>query len=348
MSDAKRRMLTLTQSVLGIGIMTFILVRMHGRGEIGKLLMAWQAAHANGLLVLSAFMALGVCIGCGVFRWRFILRAQGIPISVGRLLVLYLIGQFFNAFMLGATGGDLMKACYAARETRHKRTECVMSILVERAIGTLALVGLAFVVMLINLDLYLGHREMRVAMLFVVVMLVGAGVALLVVIQKDVFEHWPPFKRLEERTRLGAELAKAYDSARFCMSHGRLMAQTLGLSLANHVGLVVAVFLLGLSLELPLSFANYLSVFLVINAVASLPITPSGLGTRESAGIFLLGVLGLDAASAVSLTLLLYGLIVAWSLVGGVVYLINAVRHREDRFAVRSEVEAHPGWWDGE
>jgi uncharacterized protein (TIRG00374 family) len=126
------------------------------------------------------------------------------------------------------------------------------------------------------------------------------------------------------------------------------MAQTLGLSLANHVGLVAAVFLLGLAMELPLSFAEFLSVFLVINAVASLPITPSGLGTRESAGIFLLGVLGVHPAQAVSLTLLLYGLIVTWSLIGGVVYLVNAIRRREDRLAVRTEIEAHPSLWDVE
>jgi uncharacterized protein (TIRG00374 family) len=348
MNDVKRRFFSLAQFVLGLGIMAFIFLRMHRRGELGKLLGAWQAAHSNWPLVLGALLMLGLCIGCGVLRWRLILRAQGIPISGARLSVLYLIGQFFNAFMLGATGGDLMKAYYAARETRHKRTECVMSILVERAIGTVALVGLAFLVMLLNLRLYLGHHEMRVAMLFVVILLVGTGVALLVVIQKDVFEHWPLFRRLEERTRLGAELAKAYDSTRFCMSHGRLMAQTLGLSLANHVGLVAAVFLLGLAMELPLSFAEFLSVFLVINAVASLPITPSGLGTRESAGIFLLGVLGVHPAQAVSLTLLLYGLIVTWSLIGGVVYLVNAIRRREDRLAVRTEIEAHPSLWDVE
>jgi glycosyltransferase 2 family protein len=348
MSEGKRRLLTAVQFVVGVGIMAFILTRMHGRGEIGRLISAWQAAHSNWPLVLSALLTLGACIGCGVLRWRVILQAQGIPISIGRLSVLYLIGQVFNAFMLGATGGDLMKACYAAQETRHKRTECVISILVERAIGTVALVGLAVLVVLANANLYWEHRETRVAMAFVAVLLAGTIAGLAVVIRKDVFEQWAVFRRLEERTRLGAELAKAYDSARFCMSHGRVMGETLILSLLNHLGLVVAVFHLGLALELPLSYAQYLSVFLVINAVASLPITPCGLGTRESAAIFMLGVLGVHPASAVSLTLLLYGLIIVWSLIGGIVYLVNAVRHRDVTLAVRTEMEAHPSLWDAE
>jgi hypothetical protein len=42
-----------------------------------------------------------------------------------------LVAHFFNSFLLGSTGGDLMKAYYAARETHHKKTEAVMTVFAD-------------------------------------------------------------------------------------------------------------------------------------------------------------------------------------------------------------------------
>jgi hypothetical protein len=54
--------------------------------------------------------------------------------------VLNMVGAFYNTlFALGSTGGDVAKAYYAAKHTTH-RTRAVMSVLVDRAMGLLALV----------------------------------------------------------------------------------------------------------------------------------------------------------------------------------------------------------------
>ena len=53
------------------------------------------------------------------------------------------MAQFFNAFLLGSTGGDLLKAYYAARETHHRKTEAVVTVLVDRLIGLFSMLALA-------------------------------------------------------------------------------------------------------------------------------------------------------------------------------------------------------------
>ena len=58
---------------------------------------------------------------------------------MARTFVLNMVGCFYSTFMLGTTGGDVLKAYYASKQTPH-RTEAVMSVLVDRAIGLLALI----------------------------------------------------------------------------------------------------------------------------------------------------------------------------------------------------------------
>jgi uncharacterized protein (TIRG00374 family) len=72
-------------------------------------------------------------------RWHLLLESLGIRISPFRTLVINLVGAFYNAFMPGTTGGDLIKAYYASKHTTH-RTRAVLSVLIDRAIGLLALI----------------------------------------------------------------------------------------------------------------------------------------------------------------------------------------------------------------
>jgi uncharacterized membrane protein YbhN (UPF0104 family) len=79
-------------------------------------------------------------------------------------------------------------------------------------------------------------------------------------------------------------------------------------------------------LNIPSEFANYLTVFPIINGIASIPATPGGLGTREYATKFLLGLpeFNVPETRAITLSLLLYLTTMFWSLVGGVFYAAYA------------------------
>ena len=64
----------------------------------------------------------------GVFRWKEILAAQGLRLPLSRVFSIFFIGQFFNAFMLGACGGDVARAYYASRDTPGRRTEAASTV----------------------------------------------------------------------------------------------------------------------------------------------------------------------------------------------------------------------------
>src|ERR1051326_133119 len=71
--------------------------------------------------------------------WHILLRILGIEMSRMRAFVINMVGAFYSTFMPGSTGGDVLKAYYAAKNTPF-RTRAVMSVIVDRAIGLIALI----------------------------------------------------------------------------------------------------------------------------------------------------------------------------------------------------------------
>jgi glycosyltransferase 2 family protein len=277
------------------------------------------------------WLALGVgtftvsVIVCSL-RWDLLMRAQGMRLPFRTVLRLFFIGHFFNAFLFGATGGDLVKAYLTTLEIPDKRTEAVTTVFIDRLIGLLALVLLAVAIMLVRLPFFMAHTRTRALLGLNAVALGMAVLVFFMVFRRNLFERSVWFRRLEARTSLGKILSRAYNAMHVCMRHPARLGVTLLLSVINHTMLVVMAFFFGRALAIALPFSAFMTVFPIINAVAAIPVTPGGLGTREAMSQWLLGVQGVEAARAVPLSLLLYGGMMLWSLVGGLVYVADCAR----------------------
>ena len=114
----------------------------------------WQAAWTHGprelwhtlRLVNPAAFALSVVLMgstllLGVLRWRMVLRVQGLELPFVRAGEISLVAHFFNSFLLGSTGGDLMKAYYAADPVMELLAHRIVEQAVDREIAS-ARVGL--------------------------------------------------------------------------------------------------------------------------------------------------------------------------------------------------------------
>ena len=95
---------------------------------------------------------MGMTIVLGLLRWQWSWPSKAWRCS-WRTTEISLVAHFFNSFLLGSTGGDLLKAYYAARETHHKKTEAVMTVLVDRLVGLFAMLLFACLMMFPNLAL---------------------------------------------------------------------------------------------------------------------------------------------------------------------------------------------------
>jgi len=328
----KHRLIALAQLALGAGLLALLFARMENPDDL--IAAVTTIAGRWWFLAGALLLALNCLVICTV-RWDSILRMHGIDLPFLTVIKLYFIGHFFNAFMFGAVGGDLVKAVYVARAVPDRRTEAVSTIFIDRMIGMLALIALVTVVMSLRYRFFLRYPDTRVVMIFMLAVLLAAVAGLSAVFGRNLLERVALFRRLESDTALGAIIAKVYAAFHTCLNHRALMRRTLLLSFANHLSLVAAAFLLGLGLgirtvhtESPARLlreaGNYMTVFPIVNGVATIPATPGGLGTRDVATRFLLGVPEFDvpAERSVPLSLLLYGIMLVWSLAGGLLYLL--------------------------
>jgi len=85
---------------------------------------------------------------CAV-RYRLLLGALKLPGSLGQAFSWTMIGSFFDLAMPLSNGGDLVKAYYVARHAgRGRRSLAVLSVLLDRIVGLLALFVFAWLVCL--------------------------------------------------------------------------------------------------------------------------------------------------------------------------------------------------------
>ena len=150
----------------------------------------------------------------GVVRWRIVLEAQGLHLPLGRATSISFVAQFFNSFLLGSTGGDLIKAYYAARETHHKKTEAVTTVFVDRLVGLWAMLLFAGVMMVPNYAWLRKSRDVGVPALFILAMLGGLSVVLGLAFWGGVSKRFPQAREHLRRLPKGELLERALDSCR--------------------------------------------------------------------------------------------------------------------------------------
>jgi hypothetical protein len=92
-------------------------------------------------LAALAFFFIGQFIF--VFRWLTLLRAQGISIKYFVAVRLHFLGLFYNNCLPGAVGGDVLRAWYVTKHTE-KRIEAALSVFVDRVIGLVCTIAIAF------------------------------------------------------------------------------------------------------------------------------------------------------------------------------------------------------------
>lgn len=334
----KKKLLHLAQFGIGLGLIAYLFGTMKDKERL------WEALHSAAAAwpwLLAGNLVFGVCILMCAWRWQILLRSQDLRLPFRRSLTLFFIGQFFNSFLLGATGGDVVKAYYAARETHHRKAEAVSTVVLDRIIGLVALVSLVTIVLVSRLSLTLAHPETRTALLFFGAVFAVSLVVAVTASWCDVFERIGILRRFSERTRIGAVAHRMYATFRIGFRNPAVLWSTMAVSVLNHLLNVVSVQLLGRALNVRLPFVDFLTAFPVINAVAAVPLTPGGLGTREATAKAVLNhVFGVPEANAVLLSLLLYASVLLWSLVGGVVYMASGLKGKPAADLIREAESA--------
>ncbi len=289
------------------------LLRRLGR-SVPTVALVWAALV--GFAVLTAW------------RWQWLVGALGLVLSARDAVRYTFYGIFFNLVVPGATGGDVVKAWYAAKRTGVP-TKAVVSVFVDRAVGLFALVLLAGAVLFLGADRP-GYAAPR---LLVGSTLGGAAVFVLLVLSRRVRRAIGLSALLR---RLPLQHVWAEVDAAFRLYRSRPGALGLGLlvSLCNHVGTCVCAWFLAGALGLgEVTLVSTLALVPVVSLLSAIPLVPGGWGVGELAFAYFFSPLGVAPSEAVGWSVAFRLLVLASGLPGGVLWLFAKDHARRDVMA---------------
>ena len=308
---------------IGIGILAWLLSRINPQTLLGELRLA--ASHwpwlAAGLVVL--LIALGLCL----VRWKLVLEAMELHLSWPRTVAVFFIGHFFNSFMPGGTGGDLIKAYYTARETHHRKTEAVATIFIDRTTGLIALIVIVLTTLLLRCRFFLTYQLTQWAALVAGSICLTAGLGLILLFSKDLFREGTCWSRWRQNSRWSKPLdilARAYASFYTCRQRPGLLARTVAISAVNHFLAITAAYCAARALEVDLPYLDFVALVPFVAIAGSIPLTPGGLGVREGVSIHLFALLGVPQGKAFFIMDLPYLGMLFWGLCGGLIFIFYA------------------------
>lgn len=250
-------------------------------------------------------------------RVKILLRDQGIHLSVRRCFLFNCLGIFYSLFLPGGFSGDAARAYYLLREVPRNRAGLIGSLILDRVLGLLAMIGLG-----IASTAYLVFSAPWLLPYFI-----GLCVAFVAGL---VFLGYLLFADIKPRNQGRNFLIRIYEMlhnfvVRLNLSgHSRrTLAYAVGLSLVIHSLSIFLIFLCSMHNNSGLGLLGVFSVGpfgLLANAI---PISPGGLGVGEQSFEFLYKLVGArnGASSFLTARLFLYSPAVIGVIVAAIFFL---------------------------
>ncbi|MCG3148567.1 MAG: hypothetical protein PCFJNLEI_02011 [Verrucomicrobiae bacterium] len=283
---------------------------------------------------IVAVLCFGMVCLLGIMRWRLILRVQGLELSFSRTASIFFIGHFFNAFMLGATGGDVIKAWYVAHETHHKKAEAVTTVIVDRLIGLIALFVIALIMMTIFHQRVFEDKRLIGFSIFTLLVVGGTVIGTALGFWKGFVDKLPGLRGWLQKLPKYDMLERMVLSYRTYAAHPRLLIQTMLQSFGVHIFVTISIICVAKGLDITAAhFTDFFLYLPIINSISAMPISFSGFGVREGMYVEMFQQVGMPAVQALTLSLLGYIVSLVWSIVGGGFFLT----HRKEVSAIEHE-----------
>lgn len=288
-------------------------------GIIGLLLLAiilssinlWAVAEIlagiNPVYFFAALVLEFAAIFLKGLKYRFVVRAHNSRISVLESTKFFLIGFFLSLVTPGRVG-ELARAFYANKRI-HSMGRSLSTVVFDRAIDLAILVAMGLAA-----AIYFSF-SMKIAILPVEAV---AGIALAFVLAVLIFSR-KRFARFFLKPVFNSVVPKSLKQAArtsfndFYASLGETGKNRKAIALAACIGIAVwaagAITLYFYLLALNIFSVPFYFTFLLLPAIAfveMLPISFSGLGTREAACIVLLGIFSVSAPEAVAFSVLVF------------------------------------------
>lgn len=329
-----------TITLLKFGVAALIIYYMIATGKL-DLHQISQILHKK-VMILKVVLTLLVIIVLGTTRWYYLLVWQGISTTFKSVLRINCIGMFFNSFMPGALGGDLIKAFYIAKDNKDRKIGAVMTILIDRIIGFQAMMIVAFVALLFNHKIMSSNPQLQTiasAIAFYVVCSFVAAACVFSIRVKNLFVSMG-VKTLVYRLPKREFLLKIYDAFHVYAGQKTRLLKAVAITILIDILNIYMFYIIGRGMgEDLVSLTSYLTAIPVGLLMLSLPIAPAGVGVGQAAFYTLFLWFGASSGSIGATIITAYQLILmSVSMCFVFVYLSNRKEIRKAMITAREDL----------
>src|ERR1700719_2381545 len=335
----KKALIRTLQAVFTIAILIYLFNSPEKRAQMGA---AFSRADPHWMLIGLPVAFVGEI--ANIIRWKILLRVQGMRIGWLRLAQLFFVGLFFNLFMPGYTGGDFARLFYSMREFPDKKKESILTVVMDRLIGMAALVLTALLTTILRWQ-WLQQTPQATVLLWVLIsMLIG-----FVVITAGSFAvtGFKLVDRLPERFPFRDRLVETSEAYHLFARSKKSLLFAFLLSFPVLFSFYGAFYCTARALGAGVSVLDMCSIMPIVTAIISLPITPSGIGFRESLlGILLNDLCNVPNEIGVLISLIGFAYFVLFGIAGGITYLFYAPKKHSRWREMQDEVRRAHGYSD--
>ncbi len=309
----RRIIAPLLQLTVPAVLLTLLFRNEEIRSGIARLL-----GGGDPLWLLAGLAAAGASIAANVVRWRIFLSLQNIFVPYPSLGGIFLVGTFFNLFLPGVVGGEVINALFLMRDHPGRRGAIVLSIAADHVSGLIAITAAAAIFATARADAFLGDPIGASAFWF---MWIAIGGAFLLLGLSFVVTHRHIRNRIPERLPGREPFLRLCGVHDLIAGHWRKAALASGISFFILLAYYGSFYCAGRAFGIGVRYVDIVGVMPAVDVAAMVPVTISGLGVREVLRVELLDALAaVPGDAAVLLSLTGFSFMVFWGLIGGCLF----------------------------
>ncbi len=301
-------------SVIGLIFFFYILY------DVGVLKILSTIKNSNLYYLAFAVILTPAFILPLAFKWWLILKKQGFNLNFSYVLKLYYIGAFYG-FITPAHIGSLIRAHYLKNKTKKGLIECASGIIIERIFDLFTIFIFAFIGALFLLKSSVGIIS-PIIVSFIVFL-----IAILIFMRKkrgmlflSVFYNLLLPKNIKEKA--DNSLDKFYNS----LPKLRKLISIFLITIISWIIFYSQTYIFAKAFYINIPFPIFVSLVSIGTIIATIPISISGLGTREFTLITLFSLFNISPESVVSMSLVSF---VTTGLIEGALGLYFAFKEDE-------------------
>jgi len=309
----KKVLLTLFQVTVTVGMLWYVFRDPHQRQQMKLALLT--ADYRWVAIAIAVYLVVEIA---AFLRWQILLKVQGISLSLPRVGGLSLIGMFYNQFLPGGTGGDIIKSYLLLKETPDKKAGALLAVVFDRLVGLLALVAITVTLISLRFDLLSQTPETR-RLLWILLFLLGSSIAAL--LTSFIVSGFNLLHKLPDRFPGREKLIEISAAYHLYARHWRATTGAFGASLVCHLGTFATFLCVAYAFRAAVAPVDFFAIMPIERTISSLPISFAGVGTREFIlQVMLFNLCAVPPAVARMIGLTGFTVILLCCLPGGIVY----------------------------